>query len=114
MSVGGSTFLGEALQLSLCGLALIAGTVVVAAAPTSDDHTFFVVFAPWTSQADATVAATVAGASLLGLPALPFVAEVRSDLDDYPGLARAQGAIIVVPARMVRGCALRRVRNVRA
>ena len=106
--------LGEAAQLALCGVALLAGLSLIAAAPSPEDKSFFVVFPPWTSQADAVGAATSAGASLLGPSPIHFVAEVWSDRAGYPDRVRAQGALIVLPSHMMVGCTRRLLRAARA
>ena len=95
----------EVAHLSISGLFLTGCLVAVAFAPGSDDRSLFVVFPPWTSETDAVLTATAAGARLLSLPGPRFIVAVVADGPSYAGAVRAQGALIVVPTRLAAGCA---------
>jgi hypothetical protein len=95
--------------LDIATLVLLAfGTLYAAAlfglAPRDPARGVAVVFAPWTSQAQALERAARSGGRLMRLSGLPFIVVVAPDGPDYVARVRAEGALMVLDPAALAGC----------
>jgi hypothetical protein len=95
---------GTIIGLLLAAAFLIQTGIFSRPATAGGDKAVAVLFAPWVDAAGAMQRSADAGARIIGLGALPFIAVVEPDRADFAARVTERGALFVLDPRTLAAC----------